>query len=30
MTLSRDWWAVLAAALAILLVRLGFIPSIPW
>ena len=30
MTLSRDWLAVLAAALLILLVKLGLLVRIPW
>ena len=30
MTLSRDWLAVLAAALLILLVKLGIASGIPW
>jgi hypothetical protein len=30
MTLSRDWIAVLAAALLILLVKLGIASGIPW
>ena len=30
MKLSRDWWAVLAAALAIVLVKSGLLPRIPW
>jgi hypothetical protein len=28
--LSRDWWAVLVAALAAVLVKLGLIAGIPW
>jgi hypothetical protein len=28
--LSRDWWAVLVAALAVVLVKLGLIAGIPW
>jgi hypothetical protein len=28
--LSRDWMAVLAAALAVLLVKLGLLARIPW
>ena len=30
MRLSLDWWAVLAAALAVILVRTGLIGGIPW
>ena len=30
MRLSRDWWAVLAAALAIVRVKSGLLPRIPW
>jgi hypothetical protein len=30
MTLSRDWWAVLVAALAVLLVKLGLVTGVPW
>jgi hypothetical protein len=30
MALSRDWWAVLVAALAILLVKLGVIAKVAW
>jgi hypothetical protein len=30
MRLSRDWWAVLAAAAAILLIKSGVIAGIPW
>jgi hypothetical protein len=30
MTLSRDWLAVIAAALLILLVKLGIASGIPW
>jgi hypothetical protein len=30
MTLSRDWLAVLTAALAVLLVKLGLVARIPW
>jgi hypothetical protein len=29
-TLSRDWMAVLAAALVVLLVKLGLLAGIPW
>jgi len=28
--LSRDWWAVLAALLAVTLVKLGLLSGIPW
>ena len=28
--LSLDWWAVLAAALAIVLVKFGLVGRIPW
>lgn len=28
--LSVDWWAVILAAAAVILVRFGFIPHIPW
>ena len=30
MRLSRDWWAVLAAALAILLIKTGVVAGVPW
>jgi hypothetical protein len=30
MRLSRDWWAVLAAAAAVLLIKLGIVTHIPW
>jgi len=30
MTLSRDWLAVIAAAVLILLVKLGIASAIPW
>jgi hypothetical protein len=30
MTLSRDWLAVLAAALVVLLIKLGVVARIPW
>jgi hypothetical protein len=30
MRLSRDWWAVLVAALAVLLVKLGLVAGVPW
>jgi hypothetical protein len=28
--LSRDWWAVLAALAAVILVKLGVLDGIPW
>jgi len=28
--LSRDWWAVLAAAAAAMLIKLGLLGHIPW
>jgi len=28
--MSRDWWAVLIAALAAVLVKLGAIAGVPW
>lgn len=28
--LSLDWWAVIFAAAAVILVRFRFIPHIPW
>jgi len=28
--MSRDWWAVLIAALAAALVKLGAIAGVPW
>jgi len=28
--MSRDWWAVLVAALAAVLVKLGVIAGVPW
>jgi len=28
--LSLDWWAVLAAAAAVVLVKAGVLPHIPW
>jgi len=28
--MSRDWWAVLIAALAAVLVKLGAITGVPW
>jgi hypothetical protein len=30
MTLSRDWIAVIAAALFVLLIKLGVVARIPW
>jgi hypothetical protein len=30
MRISRDWWAVLAAAAAIILIRLGIVSHVPW
>ena len=30
MALSRDWWAVLVAALAVVLVKLGVIARVAW
>jgi hypothetical protein len=30
MRLSRDWWAVLAAGVAVALIKLGFLGRIPW
>jgi hypothetical protein len=30
MTLSRDWLAVIVAALAVLFVKLGIVGGIPW
>jgi hypothetical protein len=27
---SLDWWAVLAAAVAVCLIKAGVVPSIPW
>jgi len=30
MTLSRDWLAVLAAVLLVVLVKLGILSAIPW
>jgi hypothetical protein len=30
MRLSRDWWAVLAAAAAIFLIKLGLLGRISW
>jgi hypothetical protein len=30
MRLSVDWWAVLIAALAVVLVKLGVVGGVPW
>jgi hypothetical protein len=30
MQLSRDWWAVIAAGILVVLVRLGLLSGIPW
>jgi hypothetical protein len=30
MRMSRDWWAVLVAALATVLVKLGVVAGVPW
>ena len=30
MRISRDWWAVIAAATAVLVIKLGLIGRIPW
>jgi hypothetical protein len=30
MRISRDWWAVLAAAAAVTLIKLGIVTRIPW
>jgi hypothetical protein len=30
MGLSRDWWAVLVALAAVILVKLGLLAGIPW
>jgi len=30
MRLSLDWWAVLAAAAAVILIKAGLISGIPW
>ena len=30
MRLSRDWWAVLAAAALVLLIKLGVVTRVPW
>jgi hypothetical protein len=30
MRMTRDWWAVLLAAIAALLVKLGVVQGVPW
>jgi hypothetical protein len=30
MRLSLDWWAVLAAAVAVILIKIGLVSGIPW
>lgn len=30
MRLSLDWWAVLTAALVVLLIKTGLVAGIPW
>jgi hypothetical protein len=30
MTLSRDWWAVIVAVMAAVLVKLGLVVGVPW
>jgi hypothetical protein len=30
MRFSRDWWAVFAAAAAVILIKLGIVTRIPW
>jgi hypothetical protein len=30
MHISLDWWAVLAAALAVVLIKTGLVVGIPW
>jgi hypothetical protein len=30
MRISKDWWAVLAAAAAVLLIKLGIVPHVDW
>jgi hypothetical protein len=30
MRLARDWWAVLVALAAVILVKLGVLSGIPW
>jgi hypothetical protein len=30
MRMSRDWWAVIAAAVAVVLIKLGLVARIPW
>jgi hypothetical protein len=30
MRMTRDWWAVLLAAMAAVLVKLGVVQGVPW
>jgi len=30
MRISRDWWAVLAAAALVVLIKLGAVTRVPW
>jgi hypothetical protein len=30
MRMSLDWWAVLAAAVAVILIKAGVVSGIPW
>jgi hypothetical protein len=30
MRMSLDWWAVLAAAVAVVLIKAGIVSGIPW
>ena len=30
MRMSLDWWAVIAAALAVILIKSGLVAGIPW
>jgi hypothetical protein len=30
MRISRDWWAVFAAAAAVILIKLGILTHVPW
>ena len=30
MRISLDWWAVLAAGLAVILIKTGLVAGIPW
>jgi hypothetical protein len=30
MHISLDWWAVLAAAIAVVLIKTGLVAGIPW